>query len=1294
MLDRFSLSDYIPRALPDENGRWFLDNVLGAMFSQAPTMGLLETYLSADAAAGSTTITLHDITEEIYVGNSILVSTTTRSNVYSTAQATQGPGTSVSTVSYEEHAPEVLEVRQITAINGFVITLDSGLTYDHTKNDSVFIKYNETRLHSFLLEDADAASQSLRGALPNSDYFLSTYAHYSVITSTILSMTAQSSTPSNGPSTFTRGTTASYIDPVSGLIKTSAINEIRYERASDGIIRKLLELASTNELTYSEQIDNAIWLKTASTVTANAVVAPDGNTTADKVIEDTTATSTHNVQQAYTFTPSTTYTFSCFAQAAERTACEVNIYDGVTSHSALFDLTTGVVGYSGTGVTAKSVALTNNWYRLEITATVDSGAGAGNVAILLSTSSTSTAGVTYTGDGTSGIYVWGAQLEALDIPTSYIPTIASAATRDADTFTLPSTGFVSGNFDISVDAQIALGSSQPEGRIFDITFTGSDIRTSGGTSYSVVAAGTNDLYVNLDAADYGAVHTYEFTYDGTTFSVLVDGVLKASAAATLDLSLATGISVGTYGGQQGRLLFGDFTYTNTANTLDYYDLPVDSTLFSETPNPMTIDVEYIDPRYPTWVDMALDHDFEFIIGTGGTGNTLRVYNNSTTSKPGTLSYPVEFRLLKVYYKAIVPTEIEMNNTTLKELISQGDYYRTYDTDVVFDSNNNWVSGLPSASPGLMSIADNILDCYDIDTSLDNAQQSALAELVAIYNDMEKLPAPLRNLVAASRTIWSTAGSPGLLKSMATMLGYQSVMVDDEYALQTAPGLEQFEPFFENQSYSPSFNFFWSLFGFVDNSPSIVKITTAGWGNAGAYTTDTISGDGTFKFTIGGTGAATVGLLTAHIDYTPSTLDYAVNLNADGTIDLYEGATAIYTGIGTYSPGDTISLTWMGTTLYAYKNDTTLLHSFNTPISGTYILEAQINSTAMSIVDIYYIDIYGTENYVTFAGNTGVQVGYSVLGKNLIPYLPSGFFTAATLGGSYGDSEFALAGFGTGGTTQNSVWLLQDVQRAYAYFYRSPSVLNPIIYESIIDILENEYVYDGRDLIPLSFFDIIVDAPVNTILEDSVSSAALYNIVNFTKPFTRYLNNLIARRRVSDILNTAITDALAVNGTKVLNEYAITAISETLTKAFSRPLSDSISSPTDSWNKDFIKALTESSTSSESTSMDFVKGAISESTTPLDAIAALISKTYAESSTPVESIARTIVKTYAEALTISDSHTINTTSPLSESSTSTDSMTLAIEKALSDSMSTTETFLPLIASGASINGAALNMHPLN
>lgn len=73
---------------------------------------------------------------------------------------------------------------------------------------------------------------------------------------------------------------------------------------------------------------------------------------------------------------------------------------------AWFNLATGAVGGTETGVTARIYALANGWYRCSITATADTtSSGAPGFAL-----GTETGGVneTFLGDGTSGLYLWGA----------------------------------------------------------------------------------------------------------------------------------------------------------------------------------------------------------------------------------------------------------------------------------------------------------------------------------------------------------------------------------------------------------------------------------------------------------------------------------------------------------------------------------------------------------------------------------------------------------------------------------------------------------------------------------------------------------------------------------------------------------------------------------------------------------------------------------------------------------------------------------------------------------------------
>lgn len=228
---------------------------------------------------------------------------------------------------------------------------------------------------------------------------------------------------------FSRGTIGTYFD-VLGVMQTAAINSPRFTYnpttlAFEGL---LIEQASTNLITYSAQFDNAAWTKSASTVTANAVIAPDGTTTADKLVENT-SNSQHLIIQNITLSTGT-YCFSGYLKAGERNLVQLNRTD-TGGFGAQFNLTTGsVLGFSGfTSVTL--TAINNGWYRFSAILTLSTGATVGYGLQPLD----ATGAAIYTGNGTSGIYLWGAQVEAGSKATSCIATTSASVLRNADVIT-------------------------------------------------------------------------------------------------------------------------------------------------------------------------------------------------------------------------------------------------------------------------------------------------------------------------------------------------------------------------------------------------------------------------------------------------------------------------------------------------------------------------------------------------------------------------------------------------------------------------------------------------------------------------------------------------------------------------------------------------------------------------------------------------------------------------------------------------------------------------------------------
>lgn len=221
-----------------------------------------------------------------------------------------------------------------------------------------------------------------------------------------------------------RSSTATYYNSA-GVLSTAASGAARttYNPGNLTAAPKLLvEAAATNLMLYSEQLDNAAWTKTNTTITVNAIVSPDGATTADKVVENSTATVQHLLSlSGVAVTNGTAYAFSVYAKNAGWSSFFLQL--GAGGAAAEFNFNTGVATTSLGATFASMVYVGNGWYRCSVMGV----ANASQNMYIYKTAAP------YTGDGTSGVYLWGFQLEAGYGATSYIPTTSAAVTRAADT---------------------------------------------------------------------------------------------------------------------------------------------------------------------------------------------------------------------------------------------------------------------------------------------------------------------------------------------------------------------------------------------------------------------------------------------------------------------------------------------------------------------------------------------------------------------------------------------------------------------------------------------------------------------------------------------------------------------------------------------------------------------------------------------------------------------------------------------------------------------------------------------
>jgi hypothetical protein len=199
----------------------------------------------------------------------------------------------------------------------------------------------------------------------------------------------------------------------------------------------LIEEARTNLYLQSQTIDNASWVKSEVTVTANATTSPDGTSNAELLVPSVNAAA-HQAYQSISLTNATAYTVTVYAKAGGYNFVNLRFGGGIASE-AFFDISNGTVVSATTLANASIRPAGNGWYRCSYTATATSTT---SFAVSINPCPTSSSyGVA--GNGTSGVYVWGAQLEAGSFATSYIPTVASTVTRSADVATMTGTNFSS-----------------------------------------------------------------------------------------------------------------------------------------------------------------------------------------------------------------------------------------------------------------------------------------------------------------------------------------------------------------------------------------------------------------------------------------------------------------------------------------------------------------------------------------------------------------------------------------------------------------------------------------------------------------------------------------------------------------------------------------------------------------------------------------------------------------------------------------------------------------------------------
>ena len=227
---------------------------------------------------------------------------------------------------------------------------------------------------------------------------------------------------------------------ITGKTESDAINDLVVRLKGYNLWDKMKAIYpfvsdTYNLVSYSEDFNS--WIKSNTPVTVNAINSPTGTLTADKLVADTVNTQHSVSSSTITVTAGLPYTRSVYVKKGEYSNIVLTI-GGFAAYNdwkyVAFNLDTNTfTGASGSTTYGYSDA-GNGWVRIWFTVTPTT-TGSDTFTLKISNNpNNASQGPTFAGDGTSGLYVWGAQFQQSATVTTYQPISTTADSRFVSQF--------------------------------------------------------------------------------------------------------------------------------------------------------------------------------------------------------------------------------------------------------------------------------------------------------------------------------------------------------------------------------------------------------------------------------------------------------------------------------------------------------------------------------------------------------------------------------------------------------------------------------------------------------------------------------------------------------------------------------------------------------------------------------------------------------------------------------------------------------------------------------------------
>ena len=356
--------------------------------------------------------------------------------------------------------------------------------------------------------------------------------------------------PTNGDGDFTttRNTVATRVNE-NGLIEEVASNVPRLDYSDGTCPSLLLEPTATNLIVYSELFSDASWTKAGSSVVSGFVSpSADSLLTAFKLVEDTSNTIHYIKKSLSSSLGIKTFSFYVDYTKNDYVSCSMTYNNNSRGIGLIIDLTNDTVfdsSISSTDYTIK-IKTVGNFKRIELSAqnTVDDILDTMHISPYNGEAYTWNGGKrlpSYQGDGTSGVYIWGAQLEENSYATSYIKNEGTALgiTRVADTATGSGNSTVINSSEGVLYAEISkLDVSSSESSIFLTKDSSNEIRINladnNRLNIFVNVGGVYQVYMDNATFNLQDYNKIAVKYKLNDYSVFVNGTkIYTNTSATV-----------------------------------------------------------------------------------------------------------------------------------------------------------------------------------------------------------------------------------------------------------------------------------------------------------------------------------------------------------------------------------------------------------------------------------------------------------------------------------------------------------------------------------------------------------------------------------------------------------------------------------------------------------------------------------------------------------------------------------------------------------------------------------------